>query len=64
MNNIVRVVGSAVIALILVSIPGLMVASFAFEWHGFLKVIFITATAIECVGVFGLIYERSEDETD
>ena len=64
MNDIARVVGSAVVALILVSIPGLLVTSFAFEWNGFLKTIFTIATAIECVWAFGLIYERSEDETD
>lgn len=63
MSDLTRVVGSAVIALILVSIPGLMVASLAFEWHGFLKAIFTIATAIECVCVFGLMYERNEDET-
>lgn len=64
MSDIVRVVGSVVVALILVSIPGLMVASLAFEWHPFVGAIFIIATAIECVVVFHLIYERNEDETD
>ena len=60
MNNPVRVVGSAVIALILVSIPGLLVASFTFEWNGFLKTIFCAATAIECVWTTSFIYEGGE----
>ena len=60
MNNFTRFVGSIVIALILISIPGLLVASFAFEWHGFLKTLLCVATITESVWVMDLIYERSE----
>ena len=62
MNNFVRSVGSTVIALILVSIPGLLVASFAFEWYGFLKIIFCAATGVECLLAASLIYETGEDK--
>ena len=61
MNDFVRHVGSVVIALILVTIPGLLVASIAYEWHVFLKVILCAATAAEGVLTMYLIYERSEE---
>lgn len=62
MNDLARFVGSAVIALILVSIPGLLVVSISLEWHGFLKALFCLATASEAVLTMLLIYERSEDD--
>ena len=61
MNDFVRYVGSAAIALILMSIPGLLVASFALEWPGFLKALLCGATTGEGVMIMCLIYERSED---
>lgn len=62
MNDFVRFVGSVVIALILMSIPGLLVASFAFGWHGFLKVLlFAAAIAEECVFI-NFIDERSKND--
>lgn len=61
MNDFARIVGSAVIALILVSIPALSVASFALEWHGFLKALLCVATAAEGALTMCLIYERSEE---
>ncbi len=64
MNNIVRFVGSVTIALILVSIPGLAVASFAFEWHGFLKTLLLVATIVEDVWIMDIIYNRSEELYD
>ena len=60
MKNFVRFIGSAVIALILVSIPGLLVTSIAFEWHGFLKLVFCVATGVECMLAASTIYEMSE----
>lgn len=60
MNDFVRFVGSLVIALILMSIPGLLVASFAFEWHGFFKaLLFVAALVEECVFI-NFIDERSK----
>lgn len=60
MNDFVQFVGSVVIALILMSVPGLLVASFAFEWHGFLKaLLFVAALAEECM-IINFIDERSE----
>lgn len=60
MNDPVRYVGSAVIALILVSIPAFLVASIAYEWNGLLKTLFCVATAAEGVVIMCLIYERGE----
>ena len=61
MSDFTRFVGSAVIALILVSIPGLLVASIALELGGLWKGLFSIATAAECVLATFLIYERSEE---
>lgn len=56
MSEFIKFVGSAVIAFILVSIPGLFVASIAYEWHAFLKVLFCVATVSEGVLTACLIY--------
>ena len=60
MNDFVRFVGSVVIALILMSIPGLLVASFAFEWHGFLKALLCVVALAEACMIINFIDERSE----
>lgn len=62
MSNLTRFVGSAVIALILVSIPVLLFASFVFGWHGLLKTLLLVATVAEGVLISSFIYDRSEDE--
>lgn len=59
MSDFIRAVGSTVIALILVSIPGLLVASIAYEWPCLLKILFCWATVSECLVTMWLIYERS-----
>lgn len=62
MNDFVRFIGSIVIASILMSIPGLLVASFAFEWHGFLKALLCVAAIVED-WIFIILFitdERSE----
>lgn len=61
MSNPVRIVGSIIISLILVSIPGLFVASVAFEWDGFIKILFCCAMVVEYVVTMCLIYEWSEE---
>ena len=61
MNNIVRFVGSAVITLILVSIPALLVVSIEYEWNVLLKLLLCVATAVEGALAMCLIYERSEE---
>lgn len=61
MNHIVRFVGSAVISLILVSIPGLFVASVAFEWDGFMKTLLCFAMVVEYVVTMYLINEGNEE---
>lgn len=61
MNNPVRVVGSAVIALILVSFPGLLVASFVLEWDGLWKILFSMATGTEWVLSMFLLYDWCEE---
>lgn len=60
MSNIVRWIGSAVIALMLVSLPGLWVASIAYKWSGFLIILFSGATAAECLTTMFLILEYTE----
>lgn len=60
MRDFVRFVGSVAIALILMSIPGLLVASFAFEWHGFLKALLIIAALAEECMFINFIDKRSE----
>ena len=62
MDDFTRFVGSSVIAIILVSIPALLVASIAYEWGGFWKSLLCAATDAECVLIMHLIYKRSEDE--
>lgn len=64
MNNTVQFVGSFVIALMLMSIPGLLIASFAFEWHGFLKTLLCMATIGEHALIMRFIYKRSEERYD
>ena len=61
MKELIRFVGSSVIALILISIPGLLVASFAFDWHGFLKTVLCMVTIAEFILITSFIYERSEE---
>lgn len=61
MSGFIRFVGSVVIALILMCIPGLLVASFAFEWHSFLKALLFIAAVAECALVMSLVYDRSEE---
>ena len=62
MKDFVRFVGSAVIALILVSIPGLLAVSISLEWHGFLKTLLCISTAAAAVLITFHIYKRSKDE--
>lgn len=62
MNDLIRIVGSAVIALILLFIPGLLVASFVFEWNIFLKMLFGAVTGSEVVTIANLMYEWSGDD--
>ena len=61
MNDFVRWIGSTVIGLVFVFIPGLFVASLALEWDGFFKTLLGIATAGEGALTVLLIYERSEE---
>lgn len=62
MKDFLRLLGLTVIALILVSVPGLLVASFVFEWNIFLKMLFGAVTGSEVVTIANLMYEWGEDE--
>lgn len=64
MSDFIKFVGSVVITLMLVSIPGFLVASVAYEWPALLKIVFCAATVSEGVLTACLIMKGSEDETN
>lgn len=62
MKTIVRIIGSAVCAVVAYSIPILLTCSFLLKWEGYYTFLLMLASATELVFLFFLIFYKVEEE--
>ena len=60
MSKFVRELGTTSLTTIIIAIPILTACSFCFRWFDFIKWILILLTIGEWIGVYEIIWERSE----
>lgn len=56
----IRVVGSIVVAILMIAIPILATLSWVCDWHDFTKFIFAVGTLAEAIGLVSAIYTNAE----
>lgn len=61
MGKIVKACGSFFVALTMYSVPICLALAVVYDWHGFLKVLLITASAMQFWLIVRLLYDRSEE---
>ncbi len=61
MNKLVRELGTTSLTTIIIVIPMLTACGFCLRWSNFIKWILILLTIGEWVGVYAMIWERSDE---
>ena len=62
MNKFIRELGTIFLTTIIIAIPMLTACGFCFRWSDFIKWILTLLTVGEWIGVFTMIWERSDEE--
>jgi len=60
MSKIVRLLGSIVFALLMYSVPILLVVSFTYHWASFLRVLFMLIFTLHLAFVISVVYDEAE----
>lgn len=58
-ETILEIIGSVVVAIILIAIPICVSLSFAYDWYGGIKTFLVIATIIELLGLVDLIMKHN-----
>lgn len=60
MRRTVRLIGSAVFAIAMYSIPVCLACAFALNWDGFWKMLLTVVALVQIFVLFSVVYEQSE----
>lgn len=58
-ETILEIIGSVVVAIILIAIPICVSLSFVYDWYGGIKMFLIVATMLELFGLVNLITKHN-----
>lgn len=58
-ETILEIIGSIVVAIILIAIPILVPLSFVYDWYGGIKMILVVTTILELFGLVDLIMKHN-----
>ena len=58
-ETILEIIGSVVVAIILIAIPICVALSFVYDWYGVIKTFLVIATILELLGLLDLIMKHN-----